>query len=227
MEFSVNVVQTPTGPMPVPTSRMLFSDVPEDDGWDPADLVEAFNALPRSRYIPTEKIPNKWHFSLHTIPTHGVVVFLVNISCRFIHIETLPPQTREFRESTGISDPNKLMNLVIVCLLTKAFVSNFDDHSMPPVGRPWSWVTTDAGRASGVEEALKSLGVRKPSCKVSVASDKERDLAQQVWDRFQGASEWGNGGGVLGDPRLVGSLPSMAAMARSVDAVGPRRCAIL
>ena len=74
MEFSVRVVQSPTGPILVPNSRMLFSDVPEDNAWDPEDLVEAFNALPRNRYITTDKIPNEWHFSLHQIPTHGMVV---------------------------------------------------------------------------------------------------------------------------------------------------------
>ncbi|KAH0547595.1 hypothetical protein FGG08_000320 [Glutinoglossum americanum] len=229
MEFSVTMVRSPTGSIPVPTSQMLFSDVPHEDAWDPADLVEAFNALPRNRYVPTDKIPNKWHFSLHTIPTHGVVVFLVNPYCQFIHIEALPPYSRELRESSGISDSNQLMNLMIACSLMKAFVENFEDRSMPPVGRPWSWVTTNTGRASEVEAALKDLGVRKPSCKVSVADDKERVLAEQAWNRFQGASEWGDGSGVLGAPLLVGSLPSMAAAARLADAEPRRnsRCAIL
>jgi hypothetical protein len=211
------MAQSPTGPVPVPTSRMLFSDVPEDDAWDPADLVEAFNALPRSRYTPTDKIPNKWHISLHPIPTHGMVIFLVNPYCQFIHIEPLPPNSRELRESSGISDSIELMNLITACLLMKAFVKNFDDHSMPPVGRPWSWAMTNVGSASGVE------GVKKPSCKVLVANDDERVLAEQVWDRFQGASEWGNGSGVLGAPWLVGSLPSMAAAARLAGAKDPHR----
>jgi hypothetical protein len=159
-----------------------------------------------------------------------MVIFLVNPYCQFIHIETLPPFSRELWESSGISDSNELMNLIIVCLLMKAFVENFDDHSMPPVGRPWSWAMTNAGRALEVEAALKDLGVKKPLCKVLVAGNKERVLAEQVWNRFQGASEWGDGSGVLGASWLVGSLPSMAAAARLADIIGPRRkspCVIL
>ncbi|KAI9771754.1 MAG: hypothetical protein M1839_002719 [Geoglossum umbratile] len=183
------------------------------------------------KHVKEEKeIPNKWHISLHPIPTHGMVIFPVNPYCQFIHIEPLPPSSRELRESSGISDSIELMNLITACLLMKAFVKNFDDHSMPPVGRPRSWAMTNAGSASGVEAALKNLGVKKPSCKVLVANDNERVLAEQVWDRFQGASEWGNGSGVLGAPWLVGSLPSMAAAARLAGAKDPHhdsRCVML
>ena len=122
------------------------------------------------------------------------------------------------------------MNLIIARLLMKVFVKNFDDDSMPPVGRPWSWATTSAGKASEAGVSLRDLGVRKLSCKVLVAGDEERVLAELVWNLFQGASEWGNGGEVLGNSRLVGSLPSMATAARLADATGPRRscrCLIL
>jgi hypothetical protein len=227
MESSVSVVQSPTGPIPATTSRALFSDDPGDGNWDPADLVRAFNALPRNRYIPTDKIPNKWHFSLQQIPTHGMVIFLVNPYCQFIHIKALPPYSTKLREILGVVDDNMLMNMIIACLLMKAFVENFDDDSIAPVGRPWSWGTNRATRASGVEAALKDLGVKKPSRKVLVADDKERVLTEQVWNRFQAASELGGRSGVFG---LVRSLSSMAAQARQAGAMVPlreHRCVIV
>src|SRR5204863_7061051 len=116
------------------------------------------------------------------------------------------------------------------CLLMKAFVENFDDDSIAPVGRPWSWGTNRATRASGVGAALNDLGVKKPLRKVLVADDKERILTEQVWNRFQGASVLGAESGMFGTPGLIRSLSSMAAQARQAGAMVPlrdHRCVIV
>jgi hypothetical protein len=115
------------------------------------------------------------------------------------------------------------MNLIIACQLMKAFVDNFEDPAMTPVGRPWSWAAASSASAKGVEAALENLGVRKESRKVLVAEDKENILADQTWARYQRASQWGGGTGIPGNLHIVGTLPAMARLASSRDSVSQRR----
>ena len=99
------MMQSPTGPVAQRLPGCSSRTSPKKTHGTLQNLVEALNPS-HDRHIPTTKIPNQWHFSLHPIPTHSMAIFLVNPCCQFIHIETLSPYSRELSESLGTSNSN-------------------------------------------------------------------------------------------------------------------------
>ena len=152
----------------------------------PADaqaLVSTFNAVPRNRDAPSGRVPNHFHFSIRHIPLTppGYVVFIIQPASRYVHVEGPLP-------ANFASETLPVKATAISILLLKSFnkgLGGLGQGAVSQIGRPWSWVCSDAETAGAVGEALRGMGVTAPEG-LGVAQDEENTIADQQWEQFFG-----------------------------------------
>lgn len=122
---------------------------------------------------PSGLVPNTWIFTIRHVPLNppGDLIMIVNPAARFIHCEG-PVQL------ASLSPKEKAT--VITPLLLKAFNNGLGVEDGPRVS-PWKWSSNDSDIAREVGLALKELGVKEELCVVSDATEKDKRVADEVW----------------------------------------------
>ena len=158
-----------------------------------AELVKAFNSLPRKEKTASGMVPNEWHFDIRYVhlepnPSHALV--FVQPQSQFIHMERLPvglPHDASgivfFPESGKEAAPEAAKTILY------SFVNNMGNNQMmgsraPPAFAPWKLTTDDRSLAVAVGNELKRLGVRPDAlCKIGVSRPSVNRLADTVFTR--------------------------------------------
>ncbi|KIM41576.1 hypothetical protein M413DRAFT_445548 [Hebeloma cylindrosporum] len=156
-----------------------------------AELVKAFNSLPRKEKTPSGLVPNEWHFDIryvHLEPTPSHVLVFVQPQSQLIHMERLPvglPMDAAgivfFPESGKEAAPEAAKGIL------HSFVNNMGNNVMgaraPPPFAPWK-LTEDRSLAVAVGNELKRLGVRPDGvCNIGVSRPSVNKLADTVFTR--------------------------------------------
>jgi hypothetical protein len=158
-----------------------------------AELVKAFNSLPRKEKTPSGMVPNEWHFDIryvHLEPNPSHVLVFVQPQSQFIHMERLPvglpPDASgiEFFPESGKEAAPEVAKTILY-----SFVNNMGNNQMmgsraPPAFSPWKLTTDDRSLAVAVGNELKRLGVRPDAlCKIGVSRPSVNKLADTVFAR--------------------------------------------
>lgn len=164
--------------------RMNYPVVPSLTEAEVTNLVQEFNRLPRRHVVPSGPEPNRWVFGLHVvpIPPPGYLLFLLNPVSQTIHGEgPLPVETHSLTAAEKRERGRKVAILLLKSFVSKLGRTNAPDHFKVA---PWEWVAEDSELAGAVGSALRSLGVRNDLCTVGVATEQEKNIADECFAGF-------------------------------------------
>ena len=137
------------------------------------ELVQAFNALPRTQKVATGLADNHWQFFVTHVPLFPPGDLLHIVHPKVYYSKTEGPAHILSLESVAARAD------VILPLLLKAFI--MDER----IGAaPWSWGTENEELATALVKAMTAARVRNELCRITTRDHESIQHEKELWATF-------------------------------------------